>query len=343
MGLFNFIKSQLIDVIEWKDPGENVLVYRYPMNGKEIMMGAKLTVRESQAAIFVNEGKIADVFQAGLYTLTTENLPLLTVLQSWKYGFNSPFKSEVYFVSLRQYTDQKWGTTNPVMMRDAEFGMLRLRAFGIYSFRVADPTIFLRQFFGTQSEFSVDAITGQLRNSLVSSLSDLLGETNTPALDLAAHYDELSQQLMVKMQPSFNSLGLQMASLFIQNISLPEEVEKAIDARSKMGVLGNLDQYTKLQTAEAIGKIAEKEGGGTAGGVDLAGLGVGLGVGQTIAASMAQSMTQPAQPAAATSAPVPAANQATPGTGSGNRFCIHCGQPIPKEAKFCPECGKSQV
>ncbi|MDD2534420.1 MAG: SPFH domain-containing protein [Eubacteriales bacterium] len=351
MGLFNFIKSQLIDVIEWKDPGENVLVYRYPMNGKEIMMGAKLTVRESQAAIFVNEGKIADVFSAGLYTLSTENMPLLTKLQSWKYGFNSPFKSEVYFVNTRQYTDQKWGTTNPVMMRDAEFGMLRLRAFGIYAFRVADPTIFLREVFGTQSEFSVDAISGQLRNSIVSSLSDLLGEIKIPALDLAAQYDELSSQLTDKMQPLFGNLGFQLASLFIQNISLPEDVEKAIDARSKMGVLGDLNKYAQLQTAEAIGKIADKPASGSAGGVDMAGLGVGLGVGQTIAATMAQSMAQANAPqataavsqesattiqGAATTAPAPAMNQA-------NRFCMHCGKPIPREAKFCPECGQAQA
>jgi membrane protease subunit (stomatin/prohibitin family) len=350
MGLFDFIKSQLIDVIQWTDPTDNVMVYRFPMNGKEIMMNAKLTVRESQAAIFVNEGKIADVFAPGLYTLTTENLPLLTKIQSWKYGFNSPFKSEVYFVNTRQFTDQKWGTTNPVMMRDAEFGMLRLRAFGIYSFRVTDPATFLREVFGTQAEFSVDTITGQLRDSIVSKLSDTLGEAHIPALDLASQYNEISQLLLDHMQPEFNKLGLGLASFYVQNISLPDEVEKAIDARSKMGVLGDLGRYTQLQTAEAIGKIADKPAGGQAGGMDLAGIGVGLGVGQTIAQVMTQSMAgagtaaaqaAQAQAVAATpAAPVPpAAASAAEPVQAQTQACPSCGKTIPASAKFCPECG----
>ncbi|MBE5787092.1 MAG: hypothetical protein E7324_06080, partial [Clostridiales bacterium] len=193
MGIFSIFTSQLIDVIEWTDPTMDTMVYRYDRNGKEIMMGAQLTVRESQVAVMVNEGKIADVFGPGRYELSTQNMPIMTALKSWKYGFNSPFKAEVYFINTKQFLDQKWGTSNPVMMRDAEFGMIRLRAFGIYSFRVSDPVAFLKEVFGTAAYMNVEGVAGQIKRTLVSGLSDAIAQSKIPALDLAANYDELSQ------------------------------------------------------------------------------------------------------------------------------------------------------
>ena len=191
MGLFNFIKSQFIDVIEWSDTTTDTMVYCFPVQNKEIKMGAQLTVRESQAAIFVNEGQVADVFGPGRYELSTQNMPVLTKLKSWKYGFDSPFKADVYFVNTKQFTDQKWGTSNPIMMRDREFGIIRLRAFGIFSFRVSEPVVFLKEIFGTNQVFDTDSITGQLKRSLISGISDLLGETNIAAIDLARFYEGL--------------------------------------------------------------------------------------------------------------------------------------------------------
>ena len=248
MGIFdsigNIVRGQLIDVIEWTDSTNNTIVHKYDMNGKEIMMGAQLTVRESQVAIFVNEGKLADVFQPGRYELSTANMPVMTALKAWKFGFNSPFKSDVYFVNTKQFLDCKWGTTNPVMMRDAEFGMIRLRAFGAYSFRVADPEVFLREVFGTSSEYTVQDVEGQLKRTLVSGLSDAIAESKLPALDLAANYDEIGDYALKTINPRIEKLGLTLVSFVIENISLPEEVEKTMDKRTSMGVLGDMNRYT---------------------------------------------------------------------------------------------------
>ena len=204
----NIINSQLIDVIEWTDDSQDTMVYRYDMNGKEIMMGAQLTVRESQVAVFVNEGQLADVFQPGRYELTTQNMPILTALKSWKFGFKSPFKSDLYFVNTKQFLDIKWGTSNPVMMRDAEFGMIRIRAFGIYSFKVKDPTTFLKEVFGTSGLFTVEGVEGQITRTLVSGLSDAIAQSKIPALDLAANYEELSQYALSALNPKIEALGL---------------------------------------------------------------------------------------------------------------------------------------
>ena len=201
MGLFDFLRSQAIDVIDWTDSSADTMVYKYDMNGKDIMMGAQLTVRESQVAVFVNEGQIADVFQPGRYELQTSNMPLMTKLQSWAYGFNSPFKADVYFINTKQFLNMKWGTANPVMMRDAEFGMIRLRAFGVYSFRVADPTAFLKEVFGTSSLFTTSGVEGQIKRMLVSGLSDAIAESKIPALDLAANYEELGSLALNAMRP----------------------------------------------------------------------------------------------------------------------------------------------
>lgn len=324
MGFFkNMIKGQLIDVIEWIDDSRDVMVHRYDMNGKEIMMGAQLTVRESQIAIFMNEGQIADVYKPGRHELTTANMPIMTALKSWKFGFNSPFKADVYFVNTRQFMDRKWGTANPVMMRDAEFGMIRLRAFGIYSFRVKDPVVFLKEVFGTNSLFTVDGVEGQIKRVLVSSLSDAIAESKIPALDLAANYEELGNYALQAMQPKVQALGLELASFVIENISLPEEVEKTMDRRTSMGVLGDMNRYTQYQAAESMREAANNPGGGS-----MAGMGVGMGAGAMMGQVFAQSMNQSAQP---------------PAAASSQASCVKCGAAIAPGAKFCPECGASQA
>jgi membrane protease subunit (stomatin/prohibitin family) len=330
VGILSFIKSQFIEVIEWTDDSRDTMVYQFPIQGKEIKMGAQLTVRPSQAAVFVNEGQIADVFGPGRYELSTQNLPVLTKLKAWKYGFNSPFKAEVYFVNTRQFTDQKWGTMNPIMMRDAEFGMLRLRAYGIYSFRVDDPGKFMTEAFGTSAFFTVDGIAGQLKRSIVSGISDLLGEFKKPALDLAMYYDELSADACAKVQSRFNSFGLKIESLYIENISLPEEVEKALDQRTSMGVIGSMGTYTQYQAAQAIRDAAQNEGGG------LAGAGVGLGAGAALGSAFASAMNAPQQGAAAMAVCPHCGAQAQQGV----KFCPGCGKPMSPPAVKCPQCGK---
>ena len=324
MGIFSKLTGQLIDVIEWKDHSADTMVYRYDRNGKEIMMGAQLTVRESQVAVMVNEGKLADVFQPGRYELSTQNMPIMTALQSWKFGFNSPFKAEVYFINTRQFLDQRWGTPNPVMMRDAEFGMIRLRAFGIYSFRVSDPAAFLREVFGTAAYMTVDGVTGQIKRTLVSGLSDAIAQSKIPALDLAANYDELSQYALQTLAPRIAPLGLKLESFVIENISLPDEVEKMMDKRTSMGVLGDLNKYTQLQAAEALRDAAQNQSG-------AAGMSAGLGVGAALSQAMQAAVQQPAQTAPAAAAPA-----------GETKFCSQCGQRIPRAAKFCPECGARQ-
>lgn len=324
MGIFkNMVTGQFIDVIEWTDDSQNTMVYRYDMNGKEIMMGAQLTVRESQVAVFVNEGQLADVFQPGRHALTTQNMPILTALKSWKFGFNSPFKSDVYFINTKQFLDRKWGTSNPVMMRDTEFGMIRIRAFGIYSFKVSDPTAFLKEVFGTSGLFTVDGVEGQIKRTLVSGLSDAIAESKIPALDLAANYEELSDYAMKALNPKIGALGLTLCSFVIENISLPEEVEKSIDKRTSMGVVGDLNKYTQYQAAEAMREAANNPGGG-----GMAGMGVGMGAGAAMGQMLTQSMNGGMGAPAATAAP--------------NAACVACGKPMAAGSKFCPECGSPQ-
>ncbi|MBK9061863.1 MAG: SPFH domain-containing protein [Acidobacteria bacterium] len=250
------------------------MVYRFPVYNQEIKMGAQLTVRENQAALFINEGKAADLFGPGRHELSTQNMPILTTLRGWKYGFQSPFKAEVYFFNTRLLTDLKWGTTNPVMMRDAEFGMIRLRAFGTYAMKIADPKTFFATIVGTQGLTTTDEITGQLRSTILSKLSDAIAESKVAALDIASKYDELSGTGKQILAPEFSSFGLDLSKFFIENVSLPEEVEAAIDQRTKLGVLGDkMGQYTQLQAADAM-KIAAANPGGAAG----AGIGIGAGI-----------------------------------------------------------------
>ena len=327
MGLFgNILRSQCLDVIEYVENGQNVMVHKYDCNGKEIMMGAQLTVRESQNAIFISEGRLADVFGPGRYTLSTANMPVMTALQSWQYGFNSPFKSDVYFVNMRQFLDRKWGTANPVMMRDKEFGMIRLRAFGVYSFRVVDPATFLKEVFGTQALFTVDGVEGQMKRTIVSTLTDVIAESGIPALDLAAGYDELGASVLTSANEKLSSLGVALASFVIENISLPEEVEKAMDRRTSMGVAGNLDTYTKYQAAEALREAANNPNGG------MASMGAGIGAGAVMSQMYSQAQAAPAEAQTrciACGATIKA----------GSKFCSECGKPQTAGGSFCPECG----
>lgn len=283
MDIWKKLKGELIDIVEWLDPSSDTLLYRFPRMDNEIKYGAKLVVREGQAAVFVNEGKIADVFGPGTYTLETRNLPILATLKGWKYGFQSPFKAEVYFASTRRFTDLKWGTKNPVMLRDAEFGPVRLRSFGTYVIQMKDPAVFVRQVAGTDGNFKTEEITEQLRNTIVSRFTDILGESKIPVLDLAGNYDELGKFLTTRIHPDFEGYGLDLVALLVENISLPPEVEQAMDKRSSMGVIGDLNRYSQFQAAEAMRDAAKNPSG-------TAGAGMGMGMGFAMANQMGQAM-----------------------------------------------------
>lgn len=261
MGFWSKLKGELIDIIEWLDSSDDTMVYRFERKDNEIKNGAKLTVRESQVAVFINEGKIADVFGPGMYTLETSNLPILSTLKGWKYGFNSPFKAEVYFLNTKQFTDQKWGTPNPIMLRDPDFGMVRIRAFGSYSMKVTDPVKFIQEIVGTDDEFSTDEISSQLRTMTITRFTDAIGESKIPVLDLAASYDELSKFCQTKLSSEFTEYGLEITKFLIANISLPPAVEEAIDRRSGVGAMGGMNQYSQAQQADAMRDAAQNESG----------------------------------------------------------------------------------
>src|SRR5512137_1928894 len=235
MSIWDKVRGELIDIVQWIDDTNDTMVYRFERYNNQIKYGAQLTVREGQAAVFVNEGRIADVFQPGMYPLETKNLPILSTLQGWKYGFNSPFMAEVYFCSTRQFTDLKWGTMNPILLRDAEFGPTRIRAFGTYVIRVHDPAVLIREIVGTDGHFTVDEIVNQLRDLIVSRFAGILGQSKIPALDLAANYAELSNFMTEKIGPEFKNYGLELTKLLVENVSLPQAVEEALDKRTSMG------------------------------------------------------------------------------------------------------------
>ncbi len=272
MPIFDFLSGQFIDVIEWTDNTRDTMVWRFEREGHEIKYGAKLTVREGQAAVFVHEGQLADVFTPGLYMLETNNMPILTSLQHWDHGFRSPFKSEVYYVNTTRFQDLKWGTKNPIICRDPEFGPVRLRAFGTYSVRVTDAAKFLVEIVGTDGEFTMDEISYQIRNIIVQEFSRTIARSGIPVLDMAANTRELGQLLAREIAPTLAEYGLELPELYIENISLPRAVEEVLDKRSSMGVIGNLTEYMQFQAAEALGK----DGGGAA--AIQAGLGAGLGM-----------------------------------------------------------------
>lgn len=280
MGLFDWAAGQFIDVIEWTDSSNDTMVYRFERQGNEIKYGAKLTVRESQIAVFVNEGVIADILQPGIYELETQNIPILTSLKHWDHGFSSPFKAEVYFINTKRFTNLKWGTKNPIMVRDPEFSMVRLRAFGSYEIRVNDAKIFLNEIVGTDGHFTTDEIEEQLTNLITSKFAIILGSDKTPVLDLSANYEVFGDYITEKISPAFAEYGLELTKMLVENISLPPEVEKALDTRSSRAITGNLDEHLKYQSAEALGNA---EGGAIA---DMVGMGAGLAMGQQMTNSM---------------------------------------------------------
>ena len=365
MSIFDKIKAealnQFIEVIEWLDESHDTILYRFPVHGQEIKNGAQLIVRESQAAVFVHEGQIADAFPPGRYTIDGGNTPILSKIGAWKYGFNSPIKSEVYFVNTKQFTDLKWGTANPIMLRDADFGFVRLRAFGAYSMHVVDPQTFIKEIAGTNAHFQTEDIDGQLKRSIVTEFSDALGELKIPAVDLAAQYKEIGETIRAKINEDFRTYGIEVTKFYIENISLPEEVEAALDKRASMGALGNADQYMKFQAADALRDAAQNEGGG-------AGLGAGLGAGFAVGNQMVNAFGnqgtqgnqghqggqqgQPIQPQAQMIVCPTCSKPNAQGTkfcgDCGGKMevamvpCVKCGAQLREGAKFCNECGSKQ-
>ncbi|PZX17775.1 membrane protease subunit (stomatin/prohibitin family) [Palleronia aestuarii] len=298
MSIFDFLSGQFIDVIHWTDDSRDTMVWRFERYGHEIKYGAKLTVREGQAAVFVHEGQLADVFTPGLYLLETNNMPVMTTLQHWDHGFRSPFKSEIYFVSTRRFTDLRWGTKNPVILRDPEFGPTRVRAFGTYAMKVADPARFLREIVGTDGAFTADEISFQLRNVIVQEVSRAIASSNIPVLDMAANTDDLGRLVAAEIAVTMAEYGVAIPELYIENISLPAAVEAALDKRTSMGVVGDLGRYTQFQAAEALARE-----GGAAG--DAMGTGLGAGIGLEMARQMGQSGPWGPRPAAAPPPPPP--------------------------------------
>ena len=317
-----------LKIIEWEDDSKDTLVYKYPLKkgGTEINQKSKLIVRESQQAIFVHKGQICDVFLPGTYDLNTDIFPLLSKLAGWKYGFQTPIRVDIYFINTKQFTGNKWGTANPIIMKDPEFGPIRVRGFGSYAFKVDDAGVFLQELFGTNSTFETNDIVEWLKSMLVSYISDALGESRLSALDLAGNTTEFNQIVKVNVQAKFKEIGLKLTNFIIENMSVPEEVEKAIDERSKLGILGDkTDVMMKVAAAEAMKDAAKNEGMG--GAFTSAGVGMGAGVG--IGAMFADAM----RPSAPASSPAPSAS-------AGGKTCPKCGAGVGARAKFCPECGE---
>ncbi len=357
MGIWDKVKNealnQFIEVIEWLDESKDTILYRFPVHGQEIKNGAQLIVRESQAAVFVYQGQVADVFGPGKYTIDGGNTPILTKLGAWKHGFNSPFKSEVYFVNTKQFTDMKWGTSNPIMLRDNDFGIVRLRAFGAYSMRVADPATFIKEVAGTNAHFDTEDIDVQLKRAIVTEFSDAIGEMKIPALDLAAQYKEIGDLIRGKINEDFSSYGLEVTKFYVENVSLPKEVEEAMDKRASMGALGDANRYAQFQAADAMRDAAQNEGGG-------AGLGAGLGAGFAVGNQMANAFSGGQQGQQQQEGGGQTSTVACPSCGTQNnpqaKFCADCGSKMQVEtvpcvkcgaklregAKFCSECGATQ-
>ncbi len=320
MGLFSFAKKQLLSVLEWTDDSKDIIVYRHPVKEREeIMNSSTLIVRESQVAVFVHKGQIADVFGPGTYKLNTENIPFLTKILSLPTGFNSRIKADVYFVNTKQFIGQKWGTQNPVMMRDREFGSVRLRGFGTFTFKVEDAKVFMKEVFGTNAVYLVSDVAEQCKSILMQNVSDAIAESNVSALDLASKYKEIASKIVEVSKSDFANLGLKLCKVAIENLSLPEDVEKALDERSKLGILGDkMGTYAQYQSTQAIKDAANNPSGG-----NLAGLGVGLGAGAHVGHVFGDSV-------------------ANIKNEEPTNACIKCGAKVRKNAKFCPECGASQ-
>jgi membrane protease subunit (stomatin/prohibitin family) len=305
MALMDFIKKQFIDIIQWTESGDGTLAWRFPMQEMEIQNGASLTVRESQIAMFVNEGQVADVFGPGMYTLTTQTLPVLTYLKNWDKLFESPFKSDVYFFSTRQQIDRKWGTPQPITIRDKEFGAVRLRAFGNYAYRVADVKRFHTEISGTRESYGVEDLDGQLRGLVLQNISNAIAASGLPFLDLAANQIQFAQAMTAQLAPEFDKLGIKLESMTVQNLSLPEELQKVLDQKIGMGMVGNdMGRFMQYQTAQAIPKMAEGGQGGSGIAGDAMGLGAGVALGQVLAQNLSQGLQ--GNPGAAAPAAAPA-------------------------------------
>jgi membrane protease subunit (stomatin/prohibitin family) len=332
MTLGDFLGKQFIRVIAWNEPENGILAYRYPMRDLEIENGGQLTVSESQAVAFVNEGKIADIFGPGLHTLATRNLPLLTDLMNWDKAFESPFKSEVYFFSTRLQTGQKWGTATPITIRDKEFGAVRLRCYGIYSYRIADPRTFFKQISGTRDSYLASELEDQLRNTIIGCITEVFATSDVAFLDMAANQSMLGAKLMEKMKPAFAALGLGLDQFVVENVSLPEELQKVLDQRVGMNMVGDLGRYTLYAAAESLDLSAANTSG-------AAGMGMGLGAGAAVAQVLSNAL-KPSM-AALEASPAPALIDASV-AAEGTKFCTQCGKTIPRSARFCAECGKAQ-
>jgi excisionase family DNA binding protein len=311
MGLMDYLKTQFLEIIQWQDDSRDTVSWRFPDEDKEIKRGAQLIVRESQVAQFVYLGQFGDTFGPGKHTLATDNIPILATLKGWKYGFESPFKADVYFINTRLFTGNKWGTANPVMMRDPDFGIVRVRAYGTFDFKVVEPRLFLKEVAGTDDHFRLDEFADTMRSRVVSVFTDALATAKVPVLDVAARYGELGEALLPIINPILaGKYGLEMPSFIVENISLPPEVEQAIDKRSSMAAVGNLNDYVKFQMA---GAMTQGEGGGMAS--TAAQLGAGLAMGQQMMAALGAAQTTPAAaPASAAPPPLPTAPAATPGS-----------------------------
>lgn len=329
MSLRDFLSKQFIDVIEWVEPGEGILAYRYPMQDREIQNGGKLTVRDSQMAVFVNEGRVADVFAPGLYTLNTQTLPILTYLMNWDKAFKSPFKSDVYFFSTRLQTNQHWGTPNPITIRDKEFGAVRVRAFGIYTYHIVDPKTFYSKVSGTLDVYTVPDLEGQLRNTIVGRMTDAFANSQVPFLDMAANQVALADKIASSLKPGFAELGLALDAFVVENLSLPDELQKILDQRIGMNMVGDMGRYTQFEVAQSIPIAAANEGAGTAG--VGAGLGAGIAMGQAMMDALKRPGSSQAEPGGAAAAPA-----------ADTKFCTNCGKSIPRSSKFCSECGHPQ-
>jgi membrane protease subunit (stomatin/prohibitin family) len=316
MGIINKLRNEFIDIIEWLDSSNDTIAYRFQRYNNEIKMGSKLTVRPGQMAVFVNEGQVADIFEPGLYELSTQNLPVMTTLKSWPYAFNSPFKAEVYFFSTKVFTNLKWGTANPITARDPELGPVRICAFGTYHVRVQDPALLLKELISTDGLFQVDEMSDQIRNTIVTSFATWFGQARIPLLDFAAHYQDMGDQIRDALRPEIATFGLDLTKLLVANVSLPDEVEKALDKRSSMNLLGNMQDYSQFQAANAVEASAQNDGGGN----PALDFGVGIAMGQQLMNNMQpgqapptaqRNMTQPmtasaaTAPAAATPPPLP--------------------------------------
>ena len=329
--LSDFLGKQFLAVIQWNEPEPGILAWRYPMLDQEIQTGAQLTVRESEMAAFVDQGKFADVFGPGLYKLSTSNLPILTDLKNWARDFQSPFKSDVYFFSTHLQIDQKWGTATPITIRDKEFGAVRVRAYGIYSYRIADPHLFFTQISGTRQSYTVYELEDQLRNTIVARMTDVFAASDVSFLDMTANEAALGAKISDQMKPAFSALGLELVQFVVENVSLPDELQKALDQRIGMNIVGDIDKFTQYAAAQSMTVAAANPSG-------CAGLGMGLRVGAAAAQVMASTL-HPAIPP--TQAAAVASASAAPSTAA-TKFCPSCGHAIPQHASFCPDCGKAQ-